>query len=540
MGFGAPRTGADDAERAVACCLELVGLACVPARAGVATGLAFCAEMGTSTCREYVVIGDSVNVAARLAQTGAPGQVRVDATTAARCAGFAEQRRLPPLPVRGRNLPVEAYVVDGLRDTPARWPRWQHRGASRLWAEPTPAQARAAWESADRGHGRVLLVTGEPGVGKSRLVAQLTASTRDPARARIRGVVATGGGVPGDSRPYLAWRSIWRSILLEKHRRAPGPSEVQAILGEAGEDDRAPLLGAVLGIPVPDNPFTASLTPAQRADATRAVVLDSLRRSCARSPVTLVVDDAQWLDELSQGLLAYLAANIADLPVVIVVVARDEPGTTRLVARLRSAVPLISVPLTGLAAADAEKLVRARAHRQGPGMPSELVVRIAHRSGGNPLFLEQLVGWTGEHPETLDITEQLPDFPADVRRLVLARVDRLLPHGQATLKAASVIGDDFSASSVQACLPRIGRQQITRDLRRTDGVGADCCPARSPGDDVQLPAYPGPGSRLRLAEQRGSVRAARGGRGAPRAGPMPATGRRGSTSWPITTAAAPT
>lgn len=464
MGFGAPRTGADDAERAVACCLELVGLPGAPARAGVATGLAFCAEVGTPTCREYVVLGDSVNVAARLAQTGRPGQVRVDAATAARCAAF-RLRKLPPLPVRGRQAFVETHLVHGLRETPGRSPGLATpRCALFVGRAEELAEARGARDSAGRGQGRVLLVTGEPGVGKSRLVAQLTAETRGPGSDRTRGVVATGGGgVPGDARPYLAWRSIFRSLLLVPRQRAPGPSAVQGVLRAAGADERAPLLGAVLGVEVPDNPFTTSLTPGERADATRAVALDCLRRSCARSPVTLVVDDAQWLDELSKELLTHLAVNIADLPVLIVVVARDEPGTAMLLARLRSAPSVVSLALTGLGGTEAEELVRGRAAGPGPGLPPDVVVRIAQRSGGNPLFLEQLVSWTREHPEAFD-TEQLPDFPADVRRLVLARVDRLLPRGQATLKAASVIADDFSTSSVHACLPRVGRRQIERDL----------------------------------------------------------------------------
>jgi predicted ATPase/class 3 adenylate cyclase len=472
MGFGAPRTSADDTERAVACCLELVALPGAPARAGVATGLAFCAEVGTSARREYAVIGDSVNVAARLAQTATPGHVWVDSATAARCATFAEQQRLPALRVGGRTAPVEAYLVSGLRDSPTPTVPAPAPGPEGFVGRAHElARALAAWESAAHGLGKVLLVTGEPGVGKTRLVAQLTAGITGPAAGRMRGVVATGsGGVPGDRRPYLAWRSIWRSILFTPLRSAAEPSEVEAMLSEAGEDERAPLLGAVLGIPIPDNAFTTSLTPAQRADATRAVILDCLRRSCARSPVALVVDDGQWLDELSQDLLTHLAVNISDLPVLIVVVVRDEPGMAPLLARLRRSASVISLPLEGLPPVDATELVRVRAHRQRPALPSELVGRIAHRSGGNPLFLEQLVSWAGEHPEALD-TEQLPDFPADVRRLVLARVDRLLPEGQATLKAASVIADDFSASSVHACLPGIGIRQVKRELHQLIVLG---------------------------------------------------------------------
>ena len=250
-----------------------------------------------------------------------------------------------------------------------------------------------------------------------------------------------------------------------------------------GEDDRAPLLGAVLGIPVPDNAFTASLTPAQRADATRAVLLECLCQCCARAPVTVVIDDAHWLDELSQGLLEHLAANIGDLAVLLVVAAREEPRTADLLTRLRAMPHCTSVPLAGLAPAEAERLVSARSGASGRGetLAPDLVRRIALRGGGNPLFLEQLVTWARDQPGGA-ASDPSAELPPDVRRLVLARVDRLVPRGQATLKAASVVADAVSAASVHACLGPAGTpEQVERDLEElatlelltTDRHGAD-------------------------------------------------------------------
>ncbi|MFL6026185.1 MAG: tetratricopeptide repeat protein, partial [Friedmanniella sp.] len=479
-GFGAPRTAADDAERAVACCLELARGPMVPVRAGVATGLAFCAELGTVSRREYVVIGDSVNVAARLAGAAIPGQVLVDAATSARCRAFADQRALGPLALKGRTEPVEAFAVEGLREVVSLSPTLAATGAAAFVGRADElAVARAQQERAHRGRGRVLLVTGDPGLGKSRLVAELTSA---PASRKV--VVAVGaGGMPGDVRPYLAWRPIWRSLLFGPGRPVPGLSELPAVLaGDARRDDRSPLLGPVLGIEMSDNAFTAALSPAQRADATRALLLDCLRRCCASSPLTLVVDDAQWLDELSQQLLTQLAAAIAELPVLLVVVARDEPRTAPLLARLRSGGACTSLPLAGLPPGKAEDLVRARVDGPGQQLPAELVSHLVQRSGGNPLFLEQLVSWAGEHPESLS-PEHLPEFPGDVRRLVLARVDRLLPQGQNTLKAASVIADDFSAASVHACLSARGsRREVERDLREL--VRLDLIGTRSQGPEV--------------------------------------------------------
>jgi class 3 adenylate cyclase/predicted ATPase len=456
MGFGAPRTTPDDAERAVACCLQLVGLPTVPVRAGVATGPAFCAEVGTSARREYVVIGDSVNVAARLAQGAAPGQVRVDGATSARCETFARRRSLGPLRMKGRAVPVDVFAVDGLHETTR--VRLSARRGEFVGRNEELAVARGVRERAHRGHGQVLLVTGEPGMGKSRLLAEI------PNKGEV--VAVGAGGVPGDARPYLAWRSIWRTLLFGSGDRAPTPAQVASTLASLGEHERAPLLGAVLGVPVPDNGFTASLTPAQRADATRAISTDCLRRLCERSPITLVVDDAQWLDELSQDLLTHLAANISDLPVLIIVGARDERLAVTLLGRLSRAGSCTELSLAGLRAGEAEQLVRAQARVHGSPLTPQLVSGITQRGGGNPLYLAQLVSWTVEHPEALD-PERLPEFPENVVRLVLARVDRLLPQGQATLKAASVIADGFSAAAIHACRSSPGgRRKVERDLQQ--------------------------------------------------------------------------
>jgi len=369
--------------------------------------------------------------------------------------------------VKGRSVPVEAFSVEGLRETTPATAIVVPPGRDAFVGRAGElALARSCRARAYDGEGQVLVLTGDPGVGKSRLVAQLV------SEAAGRGVVTAGaGGAPGDARPYLAWRPIWRSLLLHPGPRPPTPADVEAVVADGSADDRTPLLGAVLGISMPDNAFTASLTPAQRADATRVILLECLRRCCAKGPVTVVIDDAHWLDELSQGLLEHLAAHVADLPVLLVVVAREEPRVADLLTRLRALAHCTSVSLPGLAPEDAERLVgvRAASGSRGEALPPDLVRRIALRGGGNPLFLEQLVTWARDQPGAAT-TDPSAELPPDVRRLVLARVDRLVPRGQATLKAASVIADAFSAASVQACLAAGTADQVERDLRELESL----------------------------------------------------------------------
>jgi predicted ATPase/class 3 adenylate cyclase len=471
LGFGAPRSSPDDAERAAACALSLVRLPGGPFSVGLATGPAFCGEVGHDQRREYVVIGSSVNLAARLAQAAEPGQVRMDGPTAARTGGVTSQQLLGLLTVKGHSTPVEVHAVTGLREpqqVPGTPPPTQV-GAF-VGRRDELALARRRLGVAENGQGQVLLVTGEPGIGKSRLCRQITS---EAAGGWLH--TAGSGWAPGDVRPYLAWREIIRALVPA----ALGEPSLSAALGALPvADERAPLLGPVLGIALPDNDFTASLDPGTRAHTTRVLILDLLRRCTGDRPVAVLVDDCHWLDELSRELLEHLAANIADLPVLIVAVAREDESVRQLSTRLRVLAHVTHLSLRELPSAEADLLVRDRLEAGGlvADSAAEDLRRIVERGGGNPLFLEQLVGYARERGG--DWTE---DLPLDVRRLVLARVDRLVPRRQATIKTASVVGEQFSAEAITACLPEVGsRGQVRRHLDELESLGLIALRGRDP------------------------------------------------------------
>jgi class 3 adenylate cyclase/tetratricopeptide (TPR) repeat protein len=473
LGFGAPRSGPDDVERAVACAVELVGRPGGPLRAGLATGPAFCADVGTEQRREYVVIGSSVNLAARLVQSAAPGQVRMDAGTARRAQRVAVQQFVGALPLKGLREPVAVHAVSGLRE---HYEKPVQVGGGRPGAfigrEMELGIASRCLDRAAGGSGQLLLVTGEPGIGKSRLCQQVL------ERAGTRWTVAAGtGGAPGDVRPYLAWRPVWKALLP-----SPGASLDAALSALAESDERAPLLGPVLGVPLADNDFTASLDPAARAAATRALLRDCLLRRASTGPVAVLLDDCHWLDELSMRLLEDLAGNLPGLPVLVIAVAREEEAVQRLLGRLAGMGHVTHLSLQELPASEADQLVRDRlaALRHGGQVVGPDLSRIARRGGGNPLFLEQLVEYAADPGTPLD-----DDLPPDVRRLVLARVDRLVPRGRATIKTASVIGEGFSAGAITACLPEAGSPgQVARHLRHLQTLGL----VRARADDSD-PSY---------------------------------------------------
>lgn len=454
LGFGAPRSHADDVVHAVACAHDLLSLghdSGLATRAGIATGETFCAELGGPGHREYVVVGDSVNHAARLAQSASAGEVRIDAATARGCRGREglSTRALGVLPLKGRAGQV-AYAVDSDVVDPG------HATDGLGLLEPGTPPPRSVGRDTEIAHlrdltaldrdgpGRVVLVTGEPGIGTSHLLRLL--------RPHLSGPVAVGAGSSVQARtPYLPWRSVWR----EPH--IGGAEGATASLPDV-DRELAPLLATALGIPTPDTDATRHLSPADRAGATRRLLVDLLRRACrVHRRLTILMDDADGLDELSGRLLTDVARLSTTHPLVLVVAARgpvtwlDAPG--------------IEVARSDLGPLDRRAARHLAAELLGAGHPR--IEAVATRSGGNPLFLHHLAHWTldrdGGIREERDADTDPPDgmpedepLPEDVRRVVLSRLDNLGPGRQSLVHAAAVAGHTGSVTVLSACARAAG------------------------------------------------------------------------------------
>jgi class 3 adenylate cyclase len=179
ISFGAPVSHENDEERAVHCCLELLNLPGGPVRAGVTSGSAYCGEVGSDIRRTYTVIGDSVNLAARLMQAAAPRQLLVDRATRERVKETVVHHRVAPLAVKGKARPVQVWEVSRPRDRP------RIRLSNPVWVEPLVGRGdeiavlRVLAEQAHAGRGQVVGLTGEAGIGKSRLAAEVMRSAKE-------------------------------------------------------------------------------------------------------------------------------------------------------------------------------------------------------------------------------------------------------------------------------------------------------------------------------------------------------------------------
>jgi class 3 adenylate cyclase/tetratricopeptide (TPR) repeat protein len=399
--FGAPVAHEDDERRATACAQALHGRPELrDAAIGLGTGSVLSGLIGAGARREYTVLGDPVNVAARLMLAARPGQILASAATRDGAGADWAWEPRGSLALRGRSAPVAAYAPRAPRSGRPR----PHRGAL-VGRERELDTALALLERARDGAGGALIVSGEPGIGKSRLLAALA------GRARARGMtVLLGAGRPyGGDLAYGAWRDVAAEL--------------------AGGDARlAPLLG---------RPADDGLDPEHRAEAVRERVVALLRRRAAAAPVLLAFEDAHWLDVPSRAVIERLAPELPGAAVLLVLTAR--PGGA--LPRLGGAATLA---LDGLPPADLHRVVRARA----PRLPADVADAIVARCGGNPLFAEELVGVA-----RLRHGAPLPD---SLRSAVTARLDALPEAERAVVRLASVIGPRFAPEWLRGSDPALG------------------------------------------------------------------------------------
>jgi class 3 adenylate cyclase/tetratricopeptide (TPR) repeat protein len=394
------------------------------ASAGVNRGHVFAGAVGSRTHAALTVMGDTVNLAARVMGVAGPGEVL--ATTAALEAANTvfETTALAPFLVKGKRYPVTAYDVGppaGRRDTGA--------------AATLPFVGRAeelatvvgALERAKDGQGCVVTITGDTGIGKTRL------ATEALAKSGLKPAVVLHPEPYGAAIPYRMWREPLRDVL--------GLSGVERDgLGAALHDAITrhhpdllgwlPLLGDVLGIPTVGSRQVDELDPKFRPARTADVVLEVLSR-LAPAPLVVLAEDAHWADDAGGGLLARLERAVETGTHNVALVVSRRPTEGGFVPSSSTAIDLAPLP------EHAVKDLVARAMQAVPLLPS-VVHAVMSRVAGNPLFLEETL-------RTLRESGSLEALPDSLDALMSARLDALALPARRLARLASVLGTSFEA-----------------------------------------------------------------------------------------------
>jgi class 3 adenylate cyclase/tetratricopeptide (TPR) repeat protein len=444
-----PLSHEDDAARAALAALEVRaelvqrGLTW---RLGLATGRVFCGTVGGPTRREYVMVGHTVNLAARLMQA-AVNDILCDAATLERAAERLRFEVRSPLRMKGitHEVPVFRPQESASGRELARGPRVVGRQAER-------ARLTAALHALeDQGQGGVVLLDAEAGMGKSLLAGELL------AEARARGLATAQGAGSSEerSRAYHAWRGVLPALLgLEgAPDEATRSARLLERLGTRAEQAAwAPLLNGVLPVHLPEGEGVRHMTAALRGTNTRELLVHLLEDASRERPRVVVLDDAHWMDSASWELALAVQRRVRRLLLVVCTRPLTDGAHTAEYALLRDAPGTLRLALERMPQDEVQTLVCQRLGVRR--LPEPLPTLLRERAEGHPFFGEQLacalrdaghLRVEGEECHWVPGTRGLPApvLPGTIQGLLISRMDRLTPQQQLTLKVASVLGRAF-------------------------------------------------------------------------------------------------
>src|SRR5262245_52773322 len=432
---------------------------------GLATGRAFCGAVGSDVHREYGTIGEVMNLAARLMQA-APGRILSDEATYRAARSQLAFQDLPAISVKGKAEPVTVFQpVEPTRRTaspPTMLGRVEERAA-------LIERLRALKD----GTSGLIVIDGEPGIGKSRLLADLL----ERARTREVRTLAGAGDAIEKTTPYHAWRPIFAQLTDlagaedAEERRSLILTRVQ---GDPEMARLAPLFNSVLPLDLPDNELTAQLSGEVRADNTRKLLVRFLQAAAAApdrsiSPLLVVLDDAHWFDSASWAQARQVVAQIKALLLVLATRPLVEPLPAEY-RHICTDAATERLQLEPLSAHDTLGLVcGSLGVRRLPESAAALIEELAYalRDAG---LIRVADGVCTIAPGAGDLRSA--SFPDTMQAVVAGRIDRLPPGHELTLKVASVIGRLFAFRIVHDVHPIDADKGAIRgylgDLQRQD------------------------------------------------------------------------
>ena len=433
-------------------------------RVGLNSGEVVVRSIGSDLKMDYTAVGQTTHLAARMEQLATPGSILITAETLRLAEGYVEVKPLGPVSVKGLSEPVEAYEVAGAGLVRSRMEAAAARGLSRFVGRDAEMHAlQQALEKAGVGHGQVVAVVGEPGVGKSRLFYEFTRSHRTEGWLLLESSSASYG----KATPYLPIIDLIKSYC-QIEARDDSRKVREKLTGKLLALDRAleptlPAFLALLDVPV-DDPEWRDLDPPQRRQRTLDAIKRLLLRESLVQPLLLVFEDLHWIDSETQALLDNLVESLPTARILLLVNYRPEYqhgwGNKTYYTQLR---------IDPLPPESAEELLRDLLGDDIALHPFKR--RLMERTEGNPFFLEEIVrtlvetkvltGARGAYRLTKALEEI--QVPATVQAVLAARIDRLPPEEKRLLQSAAVIGERVPFTLLQTVV-EISEEELRRGL----------------------------------------------------------------------------
>jgi len=453
--FGYPHAHEDDAERAVRAALDMVAAVSrlktpdgepLAARAGIATGTVIVGELlATGEAQERTVVGDTPNLADRIKGLAEPGSVAIAPGTRRLLGGVFRLRELGRHMLKGYAEPVEAWSVIAEAYAESRFAAVRSsQHPDFVGRNQELAFLLGRKEMAWQGRGQVVLLTGEPGIGKSRLTEVLAEQVADEPHLTLRcqcspyhsgsalfpftTLITRSAGIKAEDTPEQRFEKLEGVI-------APAA---------AGEPSAVPVLAALLSIPPGQLYAPPHASAAQQRRQTFAALLRQLEFQARKQPLLLIFEDLHWADATSLEVLALMIRQIEHLPVLAILTSRPELGP----GWAGASTAMMTLALGRLERSDCRAMIRSIA---GQSLPEALVATIVERTDGIPLFIEESTkavldagAADGAIGDAQVAGPHAPlTVPVSLRDSLMARLDRLSPVKEVA-QIGATIGREFS------------------------------------------------------------------------------------------------
>ena len=453
--FGYPAAHEHDAEQALRAGLALldaVGMleassgVTFRARASIATGLVVVGEqLGTGNAQQHIAIGDAPNLAARLQAVAAPGEVVIAASTRRLVGGMFDCHALGTDELKGLPPSVEAWRVRGEIVGVSRFEARRAGALSPLVGRQEEMELLLRrWHQAKAGEGRVVLLSGEPGIGKSRIAETVLTRLEGEPHAGLR-YSCSPHHTHSPLYPFIA--QLERAASFEAGSSAREKlDKLQALLKPTARNvpqDLA-LIAELLAVPLDERYPVVEVSPQQKREMALSALLHQLEGLAAQGPVLIVFEDAHWIDPTSLDLLDRTVAHIAKLPVLMVVTFRPEFQPTWV-----GQPHVTMLPLSRLGRGDSASMLSWLT--KGKALPDAVAQHVLAHTDGVPLFIEELTsmllesGFLRETGDCYALDGPLPPLaiPTTLQASLVARLDRL-SSVKDVAQIGAAIGREFS------------------------------------------------------------------------------------------------